>query len=738
MAFWDKFLGKQANINTSIFSFLLGIQPPEMKGRDFLAAYRGWVYACVNAISEEVGTLELKLMRITADGKQEVTKHIALDLLNNVNPFMSSSDLLLSTQAYLDLAGDAFWYLPPGSVTRKPAEIWVLDPTRMSVIKNSQTFIGGYSYKNEAGQEIPLPVNQVIQFKRFNPLNRYRGIGTVQAAAMAIDIDTFSAQWNKTFFANSAVPSAVLETEGTLTEEQFNRIKASWDVSHVGAENAHKLAILQGGLKFKSMNLSQKDMDFLEQRRFTRDEILGIFRVPKTVLGITEDVNRANAEASEFVFAKRVVKPRMQFIVDRLNEFYIPLFGEDPIKLFFEFVDPVPENVELDLRRFETGLRSGFLTINEVRAEEGLPPVKNGNTAFISSILIPLGQVEEPAGKAVKKIRDKATEDRIEKRRQFLINEIKRRKPKFMAILNQAGDQIANAVESFGEKNVKAKVDDITRVAFRDYDIVVGSLKEELTDTLETSLKQAGRAALIRAGAESTFDLENPRVTSFLQEHALQSANSISGSLKDAVKQEILDGVDEDLGPAAIARNIRGFFDAESSFRAQRIARTEVVSGFQEGNLEGYLQSGNVVSKKWLTAGDELVDDDCLANEADGEIPLDAGFSSGDFAPPVHPNCRCDLIPIAGEAEKTTLYDQVKAKVDVVVEERLKKAEQSMKISEASVRIESERILEKAREDSLAIVEEAKMEAKKERSGVMEELKGLKDKVLELVYGKEE
>ena len=79
MAFWDKFLGKQANINTSIFSFLLGMQPPEMKGRDFLAAYRGWVYACVNAISEEVGTLELQLMRITADGKQEVTKHIALD-----------------------------------------------------------------------------------------------------------------------------------------------------------------------------------------------------------------------------------------------------------------------------------------------------------------------------------------------------------------------------------------------------------------------------------------------------------------------------------------------------------------------------------------------------------------------------------------------------------------------------------------------------------------------------------
>lgn len=733
MVFFDRFIKKQ--LNASLFSFLLGTQPPDMKGRDYLNAYKGWVYACVNAIAEEIAAIDLRLIKKTKDGRQEADNHLALSLLHDVNPFMSSSELFLATQAFLELEGNTFWYLPKGTVTKKPAEIWILDPTRVHIVKSAQSFIAGYIYKNEANRDVPLLPDEIIHFKRFNPLDRYRGLGTVRAAALAVDIDTFSAQWNKNFFFNAAVPSAVLETEGTMTEEQFQRLKSNWDVSHTGLDNAHKLAILQGGLKFKPMNLSQKDMEFLEQRRFTRDEILGIFRVPKTILGIVEDVNRANAEASEFVFAKRVVKPRMAFITDRLNEFYLPLFGEDPNTISFEFADPVPQNIEIDLKRKETGLRSGYLTVNEVRAEEGRPPADNGNTIFISSLLLPLGQVQQPAGKAVKKAHDKNTQEIINKRVQFILNEIKRRKPRYKAIFDEAMEQVAEKLSLL--KSVrKAKADDVARVALENYEKILDSFTDEIKDTLETSLKRAGKTALARVGAEVSFDLENPRVVAFLSERALDEAVGISGRLKDEISSRIVDGVEEGLGADAIAQNLRKFFDEQASFRAERIARTEVVRGYQEGNLEGYLQSGNVVSKRWLTAGDELVDDDCLQNEKDGEIPLDAGFSSGDFSPPVHPNCRCDLVPITGEAEKTSLHDQVVRKVDKYVEERLKKAEESMKKNEVLARAEAERLITEARQSSQVIIDEAKEQAQKEKSGILTELKELKDRALEIIYGK--
>lgn len=709
-----------------------------MKERDFLNAYKGWVYACVNAIAEEIASINLRLIRKTKDGRQEIDNHLALNLLHDVNPFMSSSELFLGTQAYLELDGNAFWYLPKGSVTKKPAEIWLLDPSRVFVVKSAEKFIGGYAYKNEKGQDVPLAVDEIIHFKRFNPINRYRGLGTVQAAALAVDIDTFSAQWNKNFFYNAAVPSAVLETEGTISEEQYQRLKTSWDVSHRGLDNAHKLAILQGGLKFKPMNLSQKDMEFLEQRRFSRDEILGIFRVSKSILGITEDVNRANAEANEFIFAKRVIKPRMQFITDRLNEFYLPLFREDQTKLMFEFIDPVPQNIELDLKRKETGLSAGYLTVNEVRKEEGKPPVTNGDTIFVSSLLLPLGQVEGTKAKSVTKAHDPKTQEIIAKRIQFILSEIRQRKPKYKAIFDQTKNQLTDKLNAFDNKSlIKAKADDMARAAFEDYEKILSSFTDEVRDTLETSLTRAGKTALARVGTEIAFDLENPRVTSFLSEHALEEARGITDRLRSEIRSRIVEGVEEGLGAADIAQDLKKLFDEQSDFRAERIARTEVVAGYQQGNLEGYLQSNVVVSKKWLTAGDEKVDDDCLKNEADGEIPLDAGFSSGDFTPPVHPNCRCDLIPITGEAEKTSLYEQIKVKVEAHLEEKMEEAVGKIKARESRAHTESEKIITEATKISKQILETAKKQAQNEREIMLRELKELREKVLELVYEKE-
>lgn len=736
MTFFDRFIKKQV-ANSSVFSFLFGKSAPDMKERDFLNAYKGWVYACVNAIAEEIATINLRLIRKTKDGRQELDNHLALNLLHDVNPFMSSSELFLGTQAYLELDGNAFWYLPKGSITKKPGEIWLLDPTRVYVVKSAEKFIGGYVYKNEKGQDVPLVIDEIIHFKRFNPINRYRGIGTVQAAALAVDIDTFSAQWNKNFFYNAAIPSAVLETEGQITEEQYNRIKAKWDVSHRGLENAHKLAILQGGLKFKPMNLSQRDMEFLEQRRFSRDEILGIFRVSKSVLGITEDVNRANAEASEFIFAKRVIKPRMQFITDRLNEFYIPLFREDQTKLEFVFTDPVPQNIELDLKRKETALNAGYVTVNEIRKEEGRPPVENGDTIFISSLLVPLGQVQDTKAKAKTKAHDPKTQEIIEKRIQFILNEIQRRKPRYKAIFTKAKEQIVGKLNA--QKAVsKAKADDMLRLAFEDYGTVIAAFTDEMRDTLRTSLRRAGTSALVRVGVEISFDLDNPRAVSFLEEHALEEATGISQRLRSEISSQIVDGVEEGLGPSDIAHNISNFFDEQSDFRALRIARTEVVAGYQQGNLEGYRQSGIVVSKKWLTAGDENVDDDCLQNEADGEIPLDAGFSSGDFTPPVHPNCRCDLVPVTGKADKAVLYEQVKAKVNQHIEKKTKEALESIAKSKTTALVESERIIAEAKQTKRAIIDEGKKQANQEKNKIVKELKELKDKALEIVYEKEE
>src|SRR3990172_10560375 len=174
--------------NPNVFSFLTGNEPPEMKGRAYLAAYKSWVYTCVNSIAEEIANMELMLFRKNAKGEAvPAPEHIAYKLINNVNNFTTSSQLMLGTQFYLELEGNTFWYLPKGKVTRKPGEIWLLDPTRMHIVKSAQEVVSGYVYQNEKGAMVPLESSEIVHFKRFNPLNRYRGMGTVAAAAIAID-----------------------------------------------------------------------------------------------------------------------------------------------------------------------------------------------------------------------------------------------------------------------------------------------------------------------------------------------------------------------------------------------------------------------------------------------------------------------------------------------------------------------------------------------------------------------
>lgn len=656
MGLLDRFFKKSAQTtkpNTGIFSFLMGTAAPDMKGAEYLGAYKGWVYACVNAIAEDVATVDLRLQRLTSAGWIDIQNHIAETTLYDVNPFMTSSELILYTQSFLELEGNAFWYLPKGQVTKKPAEIWLLDPHRVTVVKSNNAFINGYVYKNERNEIIPFTTEDVLHFKRFNPLSKYRGMGTVQAAALAIDIDTYSAQFNRNFFFNSAMPSATLETDGTITKEQMERIKAEWDSRYKGVDNAHKLAILQGGLHFNPVQLSQKDMEFLEQRKFTRDEIMGIFRVPKTILGITEDVNRANAEATEYVFSKRVIKPRMEFIMDRLNEFYLPLFGLDQKEYRFAFTDPTPQNVELKLKANETGLRAGYLTINEVREEEGRDAVDGGDVVYLPANLLPIS-ISKKTGQdsnsqkelvsIVKENKDDSAE--VEKRVRFIEGQITERTQVYKSIFLDQKARVVRALQTKKSKKGTKDEELIDKVNPTFDEEFTSKLEDANKETLETSYIRAGKLALANLEIDLPFDVTHERAVSWLQENALSQAKLVVGTLRDEMRVRITTGVKEGLGVNDITNNLAEFFDEQSEWRALRIARTEVIGGYAEGSLEGYRQSGIVSMKRWLSASDP--DSLCALNIQDGAIPLNASFSSGHSAPPAHPNCRCTLVPEVG------------------------------------------------------------------------------------------
>ena len=119
----------------------------------------------------------------------------------------------------------------------------------------------------------------------------------------------------------------------------------------------------------------------------------------------------------------------------------------------------------------------------------------------------------------------------------------------------------------------------------------------------------------------------------------------ITESTRDFIAAEVRKSLEEGVSNDILATRLQNGY-AFSDSRAMMIARTETIKASNQGALAGYKASGVVEFKEWTTAEDDRVSEECEANGEEGAIPLDATFSSGDDAPPVHPNCRCVIVPV--------------------------------------------------------------------------------------------
>jgi len=381
-------MAKRKNIFTRLFNAVkkqgfslqgftsFALAAPLMGVRRQLDSYEHWVYSAVNAISDEVSSIEFKLFRLKNGEMETVLEHDVLDLIHRVNPFDTKTSFTKLLQTYKELAGEAFIFLETGSDSpnAQPQEMWLLRPDLVTVVPDENGFVKGYLF-NGGRDSVAFDIKEIIHYKYPNPIDIHRGYSPIRAGAVSVDTFKFASEWNRNFFFNSARPDAVVQMPDGMSEEQITRIKREWEAKHKGTDRTSRTAFLEEGVEYKAISMSQKDMDFLKQKEVTRNEILGIYRVPKSRVGVTDGVNRANAEAATFLFSSKTIKPKMQELVDIYNEFLLPLFGDD---LIFTFVDPTPENRELTLKEYTAG-HNRWLTTNEIRTAEGLEPVDNGD-----------------------------------------------------------------------------------------------------------------------------------------------------------------------------------------------------------------------------------------------------------------------------------------------------------------------------------------------------------------------
>ncbi|WP_246735966.1 phage portal protein, partial [Agrobacterium sp. a22-2] len=267
-------------------------------------------HRAVRLIAEAAAAVPLLLY----DGDGEVGDHAALRLLARPNARMGGPDFFEALYGHLLLSGNA--YLEPLWLGERLAELHLLRPDRVTVIEGRDGWPLAYEYR-AGGAPRRLPAEAVpvalLHLKLFHPLDDHSGFPPLAAAQVALDLHNAAATWNKALLDNSARPSGALVYQpkegGNLSVEQYERLKLELEEGYSGPMRAGRPLLLEGGLDWKAMGLSPKDMDFVEARNGAARDIALAFGVPPMLLGIPGDNTYANYQEANRAFYRLTVLP---------------------------------------------------------------------------------------------------------------------------------------------------------------------------------------------------------------------------------------------------------------------------------------------------------------------------------------------------------------------------------------------------------------------------------------------
>lgn len=317
------------------------------------------VYPIVERLFTAVGEAEWKVWNRSASGQEEdrtpataPAAMAALDLITDAVPgLITGSELHEAGQQHNELTGETNIIVGRTPGVAYPTDLWPCRPDRLDPVPMPNGYLAGWVYTSPDGERLPLENEELLRHKRPNPFDPYRGMGPIQALLLELDSQRFGKEWQAQFFQNSARPGGIIEIDKRLDDTEFDELRDRWAEQHQGMSKSHRVAILENGAKWTETAFNFRDLQMVEMDGAGRDKTLVAFGFPKSMLGIVEDVNRANAEAGEYVFARWLTVPRLKKWRAMWNKRLLPLYGPDVAKRFeLDFVSPIPKNSEVAIQ----------------------------------------------------------------------------------------------------------------------------------------------------------------------------------------------------------------------------------------------------------------------------------------------------------------------------------------------------------------------------------------------------
>jgi len=326
-----------------------------------------WLQSAVAILARTAAAAAYNVSARDGESTKPIVNHPFELTLQQPNPLQSRFELLEATFAWRKVAGNCYWFLNRANETTPPEEIWIIPAHQIQPVPDGSSFLRGYLYDAGDGRPIPLEPWEVCHFKTFNPLSKYVGLSLVQSIALAGSADLAAQRYKANFFAkDNAKQQGIIAFADAIDQDRWDRIREEANERHGGTKNSRVMwlrGVGAGGVQWIATQMSDADMQFLDQRRFTKEEIYDLVS-PGLSSILAVNATEANSTAGKDTFLSFAVYPEHIAVAEKITNDILPSYGDNLVGAF-EDVRRVDTAVELA----EQEAYERTHTIDEVRAK---------------------------------------------------------------------------------------------------------------------------------------------------------------------------------------------------------------------------------------------------------------------------------------------------------------------------------------------------------------------------------
>ena len=343
------------------------------------------VYACVSRIADTIAMMEASVIRVGRDGSRRKMKNNQINNLISREP----NEYIGAYEFFQRIVSDALLYgTGHAFIDRSNAKVQMyhIPASRITVINNPLTGEKFYSYD---GAPTKIPQRDILEIQAFRGLNpthtQLQNLGTAKAVQ----------DFGSTFFKNGGMLGGILSTKEHMSAEQMKQAQRTWESEYSGSHNAHKVAILGGGFQYQPLSVPLEQLQFLEMKKYSTEEIARMYQVPPAMIGMESNTAYSNYEQQVLQFHQGCILPwvrRIELEIERKL-----LRGDKNLQCVFDVDVLLRADSENRAKFYHSLLQDGVMSINEVRGREGLGPVDGGDEHHILMNSIPLSRMSDYA-----------------------------------------------------------------------------------------------------------------------------------------------------------------------------------------------------------------------------------------------------------------------------------------------------------------------------------------------------